>query len=50
MSDYEDELRDEVYDVNATRALVAVADDFLEGRDDAPLLALPAPGDDQSEG
>ena len=28
---------------------MAVADDFLEGRDDAPLLALPAPGDDQSE-
>ena len=33
-------------DVNYSRALVKVADDFLDGKDDEPLLALPAPGDD----
>ena len=24
-----------------------IADDFLDGKDDLPLLALPAPGDDE---
>lgn len=44
-SDYEDEYRDVVFDVEHSRALVAVADNYLEGREE-PLLALPAPGDD----
>ena len=46
LSDYEDEYRDVVYDVEGSRALVQVADDFLDGKEDEPLLALPAPGDD----
>jgi len=46
--DLEDEYRDVVLDVEHSRALVAVADDFLEGKEDQPLLALPAPGDDLS--
>ena len=49
ISDIEDEYRDVVYDVNETRALVKVADDYLDGNDEEPLLALPAPGDDESE-
>ena len=42
----EDEYRDVVLDVESSRALVKVADDFLSGKDEEPLLALPAPGDD----
>lgn len=46
MSDLEDEYRDVVFDVDQSRALVKVADDYLDGKDEEPLLALPAPGDD----
>lgn len=46
ISDLEDEYRDVVYDVDNSRALVKVADDYLDGKDEEPLLALPAPGDD----
>ena len=46
MSDLEDEYRDVVFDVEQSRALVQVADDYLDGKDEEPLLALPAPGDD----
>ena len=46
MSDYEDEYRDVVMDVENSRALVQVADDYLSGKDEEPFLALPAPGDD----
>ena len=46
VSDLEDEYRDVVLDVESSRALVKVADDFLSGKDEEPLLALPAPGDD----
>ena len=46
ISDLEDEYRDVVFDVDNTRALVKVADDYLDGKDEEPLLALPAPGDD----
>ena len=49
ISDIEDEYRDVVYDVDQSRALVKVADDYLDGNDEEPLLALPAPGDDESE-
>jgi hypothetical protein len=34
-----------VVDIEHSRQLIKVADDFLEGRDDLPLLALPAPDD-----
>ena len=44
-SDDEDEYRDVVVDIEHSRQLIRVADDFLEGRDDLPLLALPAPDD-----
>lgn len=44
-SDDEDEYRDVVVDIEHSRQLIKVADDFLEGRDDFPLLALPAPDD-----
>jgi len=33
-------------DVENSRALVQVADDYLSGKDEEPFLALPAPGDD----
>ena len=46
ISDLEDEYRDVVFDVEQSRALVQVADDYLDGKDEEPLLALPAPGDD----
>lgn len=46
MSDLEDEYRDVVFDVNMSRALVKIADDYLDGKEEEPLLALPAPGDD----
>ena len=49
ISDLEAEYRDVVYDVDNTRALVQVADDYLDGKDEEPLLALPAPGDDELE-
>ena len=49
VSDIEDEYRDVVFDVDQTRALVKVADDYLDGKDEEPLLALPAPGDDESD-
>ena len=42
----EDEYRDVVVDIEHSRQLMKVADDFLEGKDDLPLLALPAPGDE----
>ena len=48
-SDLEDEYRDMVVDMEQSRQLVKMADDFLEGKDDEPLLALPAPGDDEDE-
>lgn len=40
ISDLEDEYRDVVYDVNESRALVKVADDYLDGKDEEPLLML----------
>ena len=46
LSDLESEYRDTVADVDYSRALVKVADDFLDGKDEGPLLALPAPGDE----
>ena len=46
--DYGDEYRDMVFDFDHSKALVRVADDYLEGRE-APLLALPAPGDELNE-
>ena len=45
-SDDEDEYRDVVVDIEHSRQLMKIADDFLDGKDDLPLLALPAPGDD----
>ena len=41
-----DEYRDVVFDGDISRALVKVADDYLDGKDEEPLLMLPAPGDD----
>lgn len=48
LSDLESEYRDVVNDVNYSRALVKVAENFLDGKEDEePMLALPAPGDDE---
>lgn len=40
ISDLEDEYRDVVFDVQQSRALVKVADDYLDGKDEEPFLML----------
>jgi len=44
-SDNESEYRDVVADVDYSRAMVKVADDFLDGKDEGPLLAITGPDD-----
>lgn len=46
LDDLDDEYRDMVFDIGASKALVQMADDFL---DDKPMLALPAPEDYDSQ-
>lgn len=48
MQDFEDELRDVVFDYENSQAMVAIADDFLKGNDSNPF-ADPFRGDAQSQ-